>query len=120
MGTSQDTEPVIEFFLAAPATNGYGYYCGRCGKVWGRLRTLGNRYFSPYSQSCVRHWKEGEDGVNRLWPGTMLIPLMYWHGEFFGEKLFPYLLDRLSDEHLAYEFHRALEWAEKEAGNEVS
>lgn len=119
MGTGPDATP-REFFLSVPHANGYAYYCGQCGSVWARLRTLGNGYFSPYTQPCIKHFRPGNEGVTGLPPGSLLAPPMFWMGEFFGEKFFPYLLDRLSDEHLAYEFHRALEWAEKEAGNEVS
>jgi hypothetical protein len=114
MGTCQDKE-VVELFFSAASDNGYAFYCGRCGQVWGRLRTIGNRYFSPYTQSCKQHWtKLEEESLYQLSPGSMLAPLLHSNGEFFGDKGFPRLLDRMSDSHLRYEFNQALEWAEKE------
>lgn len=117
MGTSSNQE-AVEFFFSASSTNGYGFYCGRCGKVWGRLKTVGNLYFSPYTQSCKQHWtKLEEESLYQLPPGSTLAPLIHSSGEFWGDKGFPRLLDRLSDSHLRYEFNQALEWAEKEVKN---
>ena len=103
-----ESKVVVEHFLPVVHTNGYAYYCGKCGQVWGRLRTLGNGYFSPFSQYCKQHAKGVDESA-----GTLLNPPLFWIPEFFGEKGEARLLDRLTPEHLEYEFQQALEWAER-------
>jgi hypothetical protein len=98
------------FLLPVRHEFSYAYYCPRCGEVWARLQTLGNGYYLPYTQRCVKHALDEEDLVC---PGSLLLPPLLGMNEFFGAQGFDRLLRRLHPDHLKYEFTTALEWAQK-------
>ncbi len=109
---------MIEHHLPMVDTENHAFFCQDCGEVWARVRTVGARIWQCHSQYCPLHTDRSVLGNWEMASGSLLPVLVRRVPElcvmYDYEKALTRLLERLSPDHLKYEFTTTLEWAEKE------